>query len=208
MIEGDASRKSGGLRIIGGLQSAISKSDYDDRRMDRYDPIGRNLAFKNNERNLQKALRNTKKDMEIKKMNVALWIILLVYLSVVFYFTIIGRESFDEYKLELQPLKTIIGLLNFDYDSHGQYILRQILSNIGLLMPVGFLLGFPSTLLRTGAMLQRVVLWGFLISLTIETIQLITKTGTFEVDDLIYNTLGCAMGYLICPSRLLGSILR
>ena len=26
---------------------------------------------------------------------------------------------------------------------------------------------------------------------------MITRTGTFEVDDLIYNTLGCAIGYLI-----------
>lgn len=169
--------------------------------MDRYDPIGRYLAFKNNERNLQKALRNTKKDMEIKKVNVALWIILLVYLSVVFYFTILSRESLDEHKLELLPFKTIVDFLNVDYDSHGQYILREVLLNIGLLMPMGSLLGFPSTLFRAESMLQRVVLWGFLISLMIETIQLITKTGTFEVDDLIYNTLGCAMGYLILPKK-------
>ena len=46
---------------------------------------------------------------------VALWIIQLVYISVVFYHTTIGREPTDDYKLELQPFKTIIGLLNFDY---------------------------------------------------------------------------------------------
>lgn len=139
--------------------------------------------------------------MKIKKLNVTLWIILLVYLSVVFYFTIISRESSDEHKLELLPFKTVIDFLNVDYDSHGQYILREVLLNIGLLMPVGFLLGSPLASFRIGAMLHKVIILGFSISLIIETFQLITKTGTFEVDDLIYNTLGCAMGYLILPKK-------
>ena len=139
--------------------------------------------------------------MELKKTNVALWIILLVYLSVVFYFTIISREPSDEHKLELLPFKTIIDFFNVDYDSHGQYILREVLLNIGLLMPVGFLLGSLLASFRTGAMLHKVIILGFSISLIIETFQLITKTGTFEVDDLIYNTLGCAMGYLILPKK-------
>lgn len=136
--------------------------------------------------------------MEAKRLNITLRIILLLYFFVVCYFTIIGRESFDEYKLELQPFKTVTDFFNVDYDSHGQYILHEVLSNIGLLMPMGILLGFSSASLRTGASFQKVILWGFLISLTIETIQLITKTGTFEVDDLIYNTLGCAMGFMVC----------
>lgn len=135
--------------------------------------------------------------MEIKKANVTLWTILLVYLSVVFYFTIIGRESFDEYKMELMPFKTIVDISHVDYNSHGRYILREMLVNVGLLMPVGLLLGFTSTLLKKSICIQKIILLGFLISLSIETLQLITRTGTFEVDDLIYNTLGCAIGYLI-----------
>lgn len=140
--------------------------------------------------------------MEIRKVNVALWIILIAYFSVVFYFTIIGREPSEDYKLELQPLKTIIGLLNFDYDSHGQYILRQVLSNIVLLMPVGFILGFLSTWLKNDVCIRKVILFSFLTSLSIETLQLISKTGTFEVDDLIYNTLGCTIGYFVCTGFL------
>ena len=144
----------------------------------------------------------------MKKVNITLWILLSVYLSVVFYFTIVSRESSGEYKLELQPFKTIIDFINVDYDSHGRYILREVLVNIGLLMPFGFLLGHPSFLPGTGIRLREVVFLGFLTSLMIETLQLITKTGTFEVDDLIYNTLGCAIGYLICTSSLLKAILR
>lgn len=141
----------------------------------------------------------------MKKANVALWILLSVYLSVVFYFTILSREPSDECKLELLPFNTIIDLFNVPYHSHGRYILREVVLNIGLLMPVGFLLGLPSFLSGTGVRFREVVLPGFLTSLTIETSQLITKTGTFEVDDLTYNTLGCAIGYLICTSSLLGA---
>ncbi|SDQ17915.1 Glycopeptide antibiotics resistance protein [Prevotella sp. khp1] len=147
-------------------------------------------------------MRNTKKGMEKKMVTVALWIIQLVYLSVVFYFTVISRELSDEYKMELMPLKTIVDILHVDYDSHGQYILRQVLLNIGLLMPVGFILGFLSTWLKNDVCIRKVILFGFLTSLSIETLQLISKTGTFEVDDLIYNTLGCTIGYFVCTGIL------
>lgn len=133
----------------------------------------------------------------IKNADVTLWILLLVYISLVFYLTIICRDASDEYKLELLPFKTIIDFFNVGYDGHGRYILRDVLVNIGLLMPVGFVLGFHSFLPKNGINIRKVIFYGFLISLSIETLQLISKTGTFEIDDLIYNTLGCAIGYFI-----------
>ena len=138
----------------------------------------------------------------IKNADVTLWILLLVYISLVFYLTIICREPSDEYKLELLPFKTIIGFFSVGYDGHGRYILRDVLVNVGLLMPVGFMLGFHSFLPKNGINIRKVIFYGFLISLSIETLQLISKTGTFEVDDLIYNTLGCAIGYLVCVGIL------
>lgn len=131
-----------------------------------------------------------------------MWIFLLAYISLVFYFTIISRELSDEYKMELMPFKTIIDFFNVGYEGHGRYILREVLLNIVLLVPVGFMLGFHSFLPKNDINIRKVFLVGFLISLLIETLQLISKTGTFEVDDLIYNTLGCAMGYFICIGLL------
>lgn len=138
----------------------------------------------------------------VKNADVTLWILLLVYISVVFYFTIISRVPSDEYKLELLPFKTIIDFFNVGYDGHGRYILRDVLVNVGLLMPVGFVLGFHSFLPKNGINIRKVIFYGFLISLSIETLQLISKTGTFEIDDLIYNTLGCAIGYFVCTGIL------
>lgn len=47
----------------------------------------------------------------------------------------------------------------------------------------------------------KVSLLGFMFSLCVETIQLITKVGCFDVDDLMLNTLGAMIGcgaFLIC----------
>ena len=41
------------------------------------------------------------------------------------------------------------------------------------------------------------VLLGFSVSLAVETIQLVTRVGIFDVDDLMLNTLGAALGYLV-----------
>ena len=62
----------------------------------------------------------------------------------------------------------------------------EIITNIILFIPLGFLLG-------------RLVGWkGILIaavmSAAIEIVQLITHLGLFEIDDIIHNTVGAAIG--------------
>jgi len=127
-----------------------------------------------------------------RKKGIIPYILIIAYLAIVLYYTVISREPSETYFYELTPFKTIRDFLSVDYDSHGQYILREVLVNIGLLMPVGSLLGFQ---VSRGFTFQKVLLFGLLTSLSIETLQLITKSGTFEVDDLIWNTLGCIVGY-------------
>jgi len=45
--------------------------------------------------------------------------------------------------------------------------------------------------------LWKVVLLGFLISLLVEVIQLFASKRSFDVDDLILNTLGAGIGFLL-----------
>jgi len=40
------------------------------------------------------------------------------------------------------------------------------------------------------------VFFSFEFSLLVETIQLVSKVGSFDVDDLLLNTIGGAIGYL------------
>lgn len=72
-----------------------------------------------------------------------------------------------------------------------QWILENI-GNILMFLPLGFLLN-----MIIGEKKKCVALcFGF--SLFIEIVQLITRLGSFEVDDLIHNTLGCFIGAAIC----------
>lgn len=131
--------------------------------------------------------------MKKKPPHIVTWAVLSLYLSLVFFFTILSREPSGVYRLELLPFKTVTDLFSVGYEGHGRYILHEVLVNIALLMPMGFLMSIR----RKKYGLRKVAFWEGLTSLMIESLQLITKSGTFEVDDLIYNTFGCMIGYEI-----------
>ncbi|MCG8334720.1 MAG: VanZ family protein [Proteobacteria bacterium] len=76
---------------------------------------------------------------------------------------------------------------------------RQFLGNIVLFIPAGLLLPMLGRKLRK---FHRVLLIGFLWTLLIETTQLVLHLlcmgwRSFDVDDLILNTLGVIIGYLL-----------
>ena len=66
--------------------------------------------------------------------------------------------------------------------------------NVAGFLPFGFMLPVITGKMRSGFL---ITLAGFGLSLTVEVIQLITKVGCFDVDDLILNTAGAALGYLL-----------
>ena len=41
------------------------------------------------------------------------------------------------------------------------------------------------------------VFYSFVLSFCVETFQLIAKVGSFDVDDLLLNTIGGAFGYVV-----------
>ena len=61
-------------------------------------------------------------------------------------------------------------------------------------IPYGFILPVIAHKCRNGLF---IVASGFSLSLLVETVQLIAKVGCFDVDDLILNTLGAAIGYML-----------
>ena len=44
---------------------------------------------------------------------------------------------------------------------------------------------------------KNTIPYGFLCCLSIECFQLVTRRGYFEVDDVLHNTLGVIVGYLL-----------
>ena len=113
-----------------------------------------------------------------KKTNMLL---LLFYLAVIGYLTLMFREN-GESRVDLQ-LFSAFGRMFTNANSRA-----DILKNIWLFIPLGAILykQYPS---------PRTLLTPFLLSITIELIQYFTGTGLCEVDDVISNSIGGAIGY-------------
>lgn len=74
------------------------------------------------------------------------------------------------------------------------HILIEVILNVFLLMPAGFLLSF--VIAQPNKYLFG-LLFGIAISSTIEILQLVWRRGLFEFDDIFHNGLGCLVGYCI-----------
>lgn len=97
--------------------------------------------------------------------------------------TVLSRSPFIGQHLELHLL--------WFYRAHSTELLKENFLNVFLLMPVGVLL--PCM----GVNMRRTVLFGVCWSGLIETLQLVTRRGIFELDDIFHNTVGGVIGYLI-----------
>lgn len=78
-----------------------------------------------------------------------------------------------------------------DYPTKGE-ILLNVIGNTAMFIPTGIL---TPLLYKHLDSFKKTVLTGFLISLTIEIIQLPFAVRCSDVDDLILNTLGCMAGF-------------
>ncbi len=91
----------------------------------------------------------------------------------------------------LIPFKTISSYL---FGHKGLLIVGiNIGGNIALLVPVGFLLAFIFQQFSWKKMLSIAVIACF----AIEGMQVVLRTGIFDIDDVILNALGVMLGYWI-----------
>lgn len=134
-----------------------------------------------------------------KRRNLAPWkcilaVLLIFYMTTVFVATVLARGPIIG--------ETVILSLFWSWRKAlrgSKYIRRLILENIIMLMPVGFLLPLIYQRAFTAV---RTVFIGFIFSLIIETSQYFLKTGLFETDDILHNTVGTLIGYIIANCLL------
>lgn len=97
-------------------------------------------------------------------------------------------------RFNLAPLKTITGYIE-NYKSFGvSIILINLAGNIVAFMPLGFLL--PLIFKRTSR-LTVITQITLLTSITAEIFQYIFNVGGLDIDDVLLNTIGGVLGYLI-----------
>lgn len=112
----------------------------------------------------------------------------LVYLAGILTVTLFTREVQNEARVQLILLDDL-----WEANHLGKAAVRDIL-NLALFIPAGFLVCWHSQGKWRAA---KGTIAAFLISLGIESAQFLGKTGTFDVDDILFNMLGGAAGAFI-----------
>ena len=131
--------------------------------------------------------------------NIVKWIIFIAYIAVMVYFLFFaegyGRSVEGRmYAYNLQPFREIKRFW-VHREMLGTFaVFCNLAGNVIGFIPFGMIL--PVIWPKTGKVL-RILLLSFEFSLCVETIQLVWKVGSFDVDDLILNTLGGVIGYLL-----------
>lgn len=132
------------------------------------------------------------------------YMILLIYF--LFFSEEYGRdEVYTTYQYNLKLFHELRRYLAYKDQIGNLYFLINVVGNVVAFMPFGFLVPVLYREQRKEATHNGhyfrsflfVTVLGFLLSLGVETIQLVSKVGCFDVDDLMLNTAGVVLGYLI-----------
>ena len=137
-------------------------------------------------------IRNTTKRQKLG------WVLFILYLCLLAYFMFFS-ESFGrtdqkrDYAYNLVPFLEIGRYFKYYRVLGFQIFMINNVGNITAFAPFGFILPIIS---RRSRKWYNTVMFGFVFSLILETLQLVSRVGSFDVDDMLLNTLGAAIGFL------------
>lgn len=108
-----------------------------------------------------------------------------IYAALMMSITYLSRESGSRIGMDLELFSTW-GI----NDRNNAYVMENVL----LFIPFGFLCCWAFPKVRKSFMCTLV---GVLTSLGIEILQLATGRGYFQIDDILTNTIGAMIGYIL-----------
>lgn len=121
----------------------------------------------------------------------ALYLIMLCYY--LFFAELTGRTGSEEYHYNLVLFKEIKRFIRYREMLGTKAVLLNLAGNVVSFIPFGLFLPLLAHRCRR---FGYVTMLSFDFSLMVELIQLISKVGSFDVDDLLLNTIGGALGYI------------
>lgn len=131
-----------------------------------------------------------KKDKSVDKYKVTIATLLLFYYFTITLTNLFGTPSISSIGRVLDLGESFGSNFNFIPFKYG--ITMSFILNIMVFIPIGFLVPFISSSFKD---MKKTVLFGFLLSLTIEISQIFTLHRAVDIDDLIANTSGMLIGY-------------
>ena len=125
------------------------------------------------------------KDNGINKKYRIAWILFIAYIIVIFQIVFFSREPGSRKEISLVLFET----WGHSFNMHAMFI-----ENIIMFIPFGVLLPIVFKQVKSG---WKCVLIGFLCSCGIEITQHIAQRGYLQLDDVVTNTVGMFVGWLI-----------
>jgi glycopeptide antibiotics resistance protein len=138
------------------------------------------------------------KQKQVKRLRMLGKVLFVIYVIFIVYFLLFsewyGRTGNTEgYRYNLVLFKEIRRFIEYREELGAFAVFTNLFGNILIFVPFGFFLPMGSK--------QRsffvTVYYSFSLSLCVEVFQLITKVGCFDVDDLLLNTIGGTLGYIL-----------
>lgn len=125
-----------------------------------------------------------------KYFKTAIWF----YLYLIFLYTFLARTGKSQIDYNLMPFWSYQHI----FSTHDLSIALVVLINCLMFIPVGILVPWAyENILHADEIKKRntVILFGLIVSFSVECLQLFTKTGLFEWDDIFHNMIGLIVGY-------------
>lgn len=134
--------------------------------------------------------------MDNKKIKITVFVIyvaLLLYF--VFFSEFLGRTVIpDEMRYNFVPFKEISRFIRYAVQVGFYSVCLNLIGNILVFIPFGIFIGIFQ---KDNKRIWKGILWSFNFSLAIELVQLISRVGICDIDDVILNTIGGAAGIVI-----------
>ncbi|WP_195989839.1 VanZ family protein [Clostridium sp. D53t1_180928_C8] len=143
-------------------------------------------------------IRFYKKNKPINKLREIFINLFFIYFLILVNLTIFkyGELIIDfdtKFYINYIPFLETINMFNNDFVTI-HLALYNVLGNILLFIPLGFCI--PLFFYKKNKLI-KVILYGFTASLTIELLQLFTPYNFTDIDDIIFNTFGAVLGFII-----------
>lgn len=134
-----------------------------------------------------------------KALRICSYIIFGVYIILLTYFLFFAESTGRTYEgrsyhYNLILLKEIKRFWIHRESLGTMAVILNLFGNVAAFVPFGMILPVIHHRFRS---FLYMILMTFEFSLVIEVIQLVSKVGSFDVDDLLLNTIGGMLGYLL-----------
>lgn len=124
-------------------------------------------------------------------------VLFLLYVGFLIYFLFVaewyGRtEIAEDYRYNLELFKEIRRFITYREQLGTFTVLANLAGNILIFVPYGFFISMAS---RSRGFFKT-LFCSMGLSLAVEIVQLFTRVGSFDVDDILLNTIGGVLGYI------------